>query len=125
MTQTCNRFDVLEECVELPVQQDVSTKTKQTPFEIELENVKLQQKVDCLQHKLNSQPEKRTTENAHLRNTTTHPKQKQKFSTSKNKTKKSCFDLESKNSQLENKKENPTQAVPEDKPNKISQTKPP
>ena len=40
LTQTCNRFEVLEECVELPVQQDVSTKTKQTPFKIELENVK-------------------------------------------------------------------------------------
>ena len=32
--------------MELPVQQDVLTKTKQTPFEIELENVKLQKKVD-------------------------------------------------------------------------------
>ena len=62
LTQTCNRFNVMEECVDFPVQQDVSTKTKQTPFEIELENVKLQKKVDYLQHKLNSQPEKRTTE---------------------------------------------------------------
>ena len=123
LTQTCNRFDVLEECVELPVQQDILTKTKQPPFEIELENVKLQKKVDYLQHKLNSQPEKLTTENAHLRNTTTQPKQKQKFSTSKNKTKKGCFDLESKNSQQESKKGNPTQAVPEDKSNNTPQTK--
>ena len=123
LTQTCNRFDVLEECVEVPVQQDVLTKTKQTPFEIELENVKLQKKVDYLQHKLNSQPEKLTTENAHLCNTTTQPKQKQKFSISKNKTKKGCFDSESKNSQQESKKGNPAQAIPEDKSNNTSQTK--
>ena len=116
LTQTCNHFDVLEECVESPVQQDVSTKTKQTPFENELENVKLQKKVDYLQHKLNSQPEKlNTTENAHLRKTTVHPKQKQKFSTSKNKTKKGRFDSGSKNFQQESKKGNLTQTIPEHK----------
>ena len=95
------------------------TKTKQTPFEIELENVKLQKKVDYLQHKLNSQPEKRNK----ACKATTHPKQKQKFSTSDNKTKKSRFDSNSKNSDQQSKKGNVTQAIPEDKSDKTSQTK--